>query len=99
MTPLPGLQDLIDTVRHDAGTEESLGLLAAAAAASLQLVDSADALLGLFVGRCRREGRCWPEIGTALGAARQAVHRRFASAVAAVKMPAQPQSASLSRTG
>ena len=90
MTPLPGLQDLIDTVPHDAGTQGSLGLLAAAAAASRQLEDSADALLGHFVGRCRREGRSWPEIGTALAVARQPVHMRFVSAIAAHLFAASP---------
>ena len=90
MTSLPSLQYLITTVRHDASTEESLALLVAAAAASTQLEDSADALLGHFVDRCRRDGRSWPEIGTALAATRQAVHSRFASAVAAHLFAASP---------
>jgi ATP-dependent Clp protease ATP-binding subunit ClpA len=90
MTSLPSLRDLIDAVRHDAGTEESLALLVAAAAASTQLEDSTDALLGHFVDCCRRDGRSWAEIGTAVAATRQAVHSRFASAVAAHLFAASP---------
>ena len=90
MTSLPSLQDLINTVRHDASTEESFALLVAAAAASTQLEDSTDALLGHFVDRCRQDGRSWPEIGTALAATSQAVHSRFASAVAAHLFAASP---------
>ena len=82
MTPPPSLQDLIDTVRHDAATDDSLGLLAAAAATAAQLEDTTDALLGHFVDRCRADGRSWSEISTALGVTKQAVHKRFATAVA-----------------
>ncbi len=78
MTPPPSLQELIDTVRHDAATEDPIGQLAAAAAAAADLEQTTDALLGHFVDRCRRAGRSWSEISTALGVTRQAVHKRFA---------------------
>jgi ATP-dependent Clp protease ATP-binding subunit ClpA len=90
MTPPPSLQDLIDTVRHDAGTDDSLGLLVTAAATAARLEDTTDALLGHFVDRCRADGRSWSEISAALGVTKQAVHKRFATAVAAHLIAAIP---------
>jgi ATP-dependent Clp protease ATP-binding subunit ClpA len=90
MTPPPSLQDLIDTVHHDAGTDDSLGLLVAASATAAQLEDTTDALLGHFVDRCRADGRSWSEISAALGVTKQAVHKRFATAVAAHLIAAIP---------
>jgi ATP-dependent Clp protease ATP-binding subunit ClpA len=91
MTPPPSLQDLIDTVRHDTQTDNTLDQLVTAAAAVAQLEDTSDALLGHFVDRCRREGRSWSEISAALGVTKQAVHKRFASVadqiIAAVPSP------------
>jgi ATP-dependent Clp protease ATP-binding subunit ClpA len=81
MTPPPNLQDLIDTVRQDASTDNPLDQLATAAAAVAELEDTSDALLGYFVDRCRREGRSWSEISAALGVTKQAVHKRFAASV------------------
>jgi ATP-dependent Clp protease ATP-binding subunit ClpA len=82
MTPPPTLQDLIDTVRHDTSSDEALDQLVTAAATVAQIEDTSDALLGHFVDRCRREGRSWSEISTALGVTKQAVHKRFATSVA-----------------
>jgi len=76
------LQDLIETVRQDAQSANALDQLAAAAATVAQIEDTSDALLGHFVDRCRREGRSWSEISAALGVTKQAVHKRFATAVA-----------------
>jgi ATP-dependent Clp protease ATP-binding subunit ClpA len=82
MTPPPSLQDLIDTVRQDAGSDLALDQLSTAATTVAQIEDTSDALLGHFVDRCRREGRSWSEISAALGVSKQAVHKRFAASVA-----------------
>ncbi|MBO0823744.1 MAG: hypothetical protein J2P27_07770 [Actinobacteria bacterium] len=82
MTPPPTLQELIDTVRQDAGTDDPIGQLAVAAAAASTLEQTTDALLGHFVDRCRRTGRSWSEISAALGVTKQAVHKRFAGPLA-----------------
>ncbi len=76
--PPPTLQELIDTVRQDTGSQESLDLLITAAMAVAQLEETGDALLGHFVDGCRRSGHSWSEISQALGVTKQAVHKRFA---------------------
>jgi ATP-dependent Clp protease ATP-binding subunit ClpA len=90
MTPPPTLQELIEIVRQDAGSDEPLDQLVAAAAAAAQLEETTDALLGHFVDRCRRDGRSWTEISSALGVTKQAVHKRFAPALAAHIAAATP---------
>jgi ATP-dependent Clp protease ATP-binding subunit ClpA len=82
MTPPPTLQELIDTVWQDAGTDDPVGQLAVASATAGALEQTTDALLGHFVDRCRRAGRSWSEISTALGVSKQAVHKRFAGPLA-----------------
>ncbi len=82
MTPPPTLQELIDTVRQDAGTDDPIGQLAIASATAADLEQTTDALLGHFVDRCRRAGRSWSEISAALGVTKQAVHKRFAGPLA-----------------
>ena len=91
MTPPPTLQELIETVRQDAGSDQPLDQLVTAAAAAAQLEETTDALLGHFVDRCRRDGRSWTEISGALGVTKQAVHKRFASALAAHIIAATPE--------
>jgi ATP-dependent Clp protease ATP-binding subunit ClpA len=76
--PPPTLQELIDTVRQDTSSQESLDLLITAAMAVAQLEETGDALLGHFVDGCRRSGHSWSEISQALGVTKQAVHKRFA---------------------
>jgi ATP-dependent Clp protease ATP-binding subunit ClpA len=83
MAPPPTLQELIEIVRQDSGSDQPLDQLVAAAAAAAQLEETTDALLGHFVDRCRRDGRSWTEISAALGVTKQAVHKRFAPALAA----------------
>jgi hypothetical protein len=83
MTPPPTLQELINMVRDDASSDQPLDQLVAAAAAVAQLEETSDALLGHFVDRCRRDGQSWSQISAALGVSKQAVHKRFASAIAA----------------
>jgi Clp amino terminal domain, pathogenicity island component len=93
MTPPPTLQELIDTVRLDAGTDDPIGQLAVASATASDLEQATDALLGHFVDRCRRAGRSWSEISAALGVTKQAVHKRFAGPLAErlVAAPGQAQ--------
>jgi len=90
MTPPPTLQELIEIVRQDADSDQPLNQLVAAAAAAAQLEETTDALLGYFVDRCRRDGRSWTEISHALGVTKQAVHKRFAPALAAHISAATP---------
>ena len=90
MTPPPTLQELIETVRQDARSDLSLDQLVVAAAAAGQLAETTDALLGHFVDRCRHDGRSWTEISNALGVSKQAVHKRFAPALAAHIFAATP---------
>ncbi|HEY1644150.1 MAG TPA: Clp protease N-terminal domain-containing protein [Streptosporangiaceae bacterium] len=82
MTPPPSLQELIDTVQQDSPSNDLLDLLVTASTTVGQLEDTGDALLGHFVDRCRRSGRSWSEISTALGVSKQAVHKRFAGPIA-----------------
>ncbi|HUC23758.1 MAG TPA: Clp protease N-terminal domain-containing protein [Streptosporangiaceae bacterium] len=82
MAPPPTLQELIEIVRQDSSSDQPLDQLVAAAAAAAQLEETTDALLGHFVDRCRRDGRSWTEISAALGVTKQAVHKRFATAIA-----------------
>ena len=90
MTPPPSLQELIDTVRQDSPSEDLLDLLITARSTVSQLEDTGDALLGHFVDRCRRAGRSWSEISTALGVTKQAVHKRFAGPIADRLISATP---------
>ncbi|HEU5419533.1 MAG TPA: Clp protease N-terminal domain-containing protein [Streptosporangiaceae bacterium] len=82
MTPPPSLQELIDTVQQDSPSDDLLDLLETARTTVSQLEDAGDALLGHFVDRCRRAGRSWSDISSALGVSKQAVHKRFAGPIA-----------------
>ena len=77
MTPAPTLQELIETVQHDAASADPLHLLATASSTVAQLEEVGDAVLGHFVDRCRRNGHSWTEISGALGVTKQAAHKRF----------------------
>ena len=90
MAPPPNLQELIEIVRQDSSSDQPLDQLVAAAAAAAQLEETTDALLGYFVDRCRRDGRSWTEISAALGVTKQAVHKRFATAIATHVAAATP---------
>ena len=70
------LDSLIRAVEH-AAPDDRLTQLAHASATATQLGDLGDSLLGVFVDRCRRDGRSWSEIGGALGVSKQAVQKRF----------------------
>ena len=90
MAPPPTLQQLIEMVHEDASSGQPLDQLVAATAAVAQLEETSDALLGHFVDRCRRDGQSWSQISAALGVSKQAVHKRFASAIAAHMAAATP---------
>ncbi len=79
MAPAPALPDLIATVEADTDGLEPLSHLASAAAIAAELTESADALIGHFVDRCRAAGRTWSEISVALGVTKQAAHKRYAA--------------------
>jgi hypothetical protein len=78
MTPAPNLQEIIDTIRRDAGSDNPLDQLATAAVTVNQLSETGDAALGYFVDRARGAGHSWVEISAVLGVSKQAVHKRFA---------------------
>lgn len=78
MTPGPDLQQLIDTIREDAGTDDVLDQLGAAATTINELTSTSDAALGYFVDRARGAGKSWVEISAVLGVSKQAAHKRFA---------------------
>ncbi len=77
MTPGPSLEDLIATVRADAGSDDVLAQLATASRTVAEMEEVADAALAHFVDQCRRSGRSWSEISKALGVTKQAAHKRF----------------------
>src|SRR4051812_21088235 len=82
MAPAPTVQALVAIVEADAAGADALGRLAAAAATAVELTDVSDALLDHFVDQCRRDGRSWSEISSALGVTRQAAHKRFSAPAA-----------------
>jgi hypothetical protein len=78
MTPGPDLQQLIDTIKADAGSADELEQLATAATTINELTSTSDAALGFFVDRARGAGKSWVEISAVLGVSKQAAHKRFA---------------------
>jgi hypothetical protein len=78
MTPGPDLQQLITTIKTDAGSDDELEQLAIAAATISELTSTGDAALGFFVDRARGAGKSWVEISAVLGVSKQAAHKRFA---------------------
>jgi hypothetical protein len=83
MTPGPNLQEIIDTVKADASSAEPLDQLATASRTVAELEVVGDSVLSHFVDQCRRRGRSWSEISTALGVSKQAAHKRFSFTAAA----------------
>lgn len=78
MTPAPDLGELIRTVHDDAGGgADDLALLVTAVTTVHEMEETGDAVLGHFVDQCRRQGRSWSEISSALGVTKQAAHKRF----------------------
>src|SRR5262245_22332305 len=86
--PLPvTLDSLIHSV-EDSAPGDVLAQLANASATAGELGDLGDSLLGVFVDRCRRDGRSWSEIGGSLGVSKQAVQQRFVDHEGAGAAPA-----------
>jgi hypothetical protein len=83
MTPGPTLPQLIATVEADAGSDDDLARLGAAARVAAELEEVADGTLTHFVEVCRRKGRSWTEISRTLGVTKQAVHKRFSATFSA----------------
>jgi hypothetical protein len=77
MAPAPELTELIATVEADASAADPLSHLSTASATAAELTESADALVGHFVDRCRATGHTWAEISEALGVTKQAAHKRY----------------------
>jgi hypothetical protein len=78
MTPGPDLQQLIETIKADADSDDELQQLSTAAATISELTTTSDAALGFFVDRARGAGKSWVEISAVLGVTKQAAHKRFA---------------------
>jgi hypothetical protein len=78
MTPGPDLQQLIDTIRTDAASDDVLDQLGTASTTITELTSTTDAALGYFVDRARGAGKSWVEISSVLGVSKQAAHKRFA---------------------
>ncbi|GAA1690926.1 Clp protease N-terminal domain-containing protein [Kribbella yunnanensis] len=78
MTPGPDLQQLINTIKDDTGSDDELLQLATAASTISELTSTGDAALGFFVDRARGAGKSWVEISSVLGVSKQAAHKRFA---------------------
>ncbi len=90
MTPAPNLQELIESVRADAESTDALDQLTTASRTMAELEDVVDAVLAHFVDQCRRAGRSWSQISTALGVTKQAAHKRFSLSAAALERFAEP---------
>ncbi len=77
MAPAPQLPGLIAGVEADASADDPLTRLSTASATAAELTETADALVGHFVDRCRAAGRTWAEISESLGVTKQAAHKRY----------------------
>lgn len=78
MTDLPlRLGDLIDHVLAQHPEGDPLQHLEDAVAASTQVGEVADHLVGHFVDQARRSGASWTEIGSHMGVTKQAAQKRF----------------------
>lgn len=70
------LDELIAQTKANAGSDEPLRLLAAAAEQQQELADLGEKLLDHFVQEARTAGCSWSQIGTTLGVSKQAVQQR-----------------------
>jgi ATP-dependent Clp protease ATP-binding subunit ClpA len=89
MVPAPTLNELIDSVRTDAPSDDPLEQLSQAAQTAAELEQTGDALLSHFVDRSRSSGYSWSQISGALGVTKQAVHKRY-SVTTATFEPGSP---------
>lgn len=72
------LRGVIATIEQ-AYPRDALGRLSEATSIGADWLQVADRLLDHFVGRARRAGLSWAEIGAHLGVSRQAAQQRFAA--------------------
>jgi hypothetical protein len=72
--PLDNLIAYVKTLHPEGGPLENVS---DAFAASEQLNEQSDALLGYFVDQARRSGLPWSQIGAAMGVSKQAAQKRF----------------------
>jgi hypothetical protein len=72
--PLDNLIAYVKTLHPEGGPLENVS---DAFAASEQLDEQSDALLGYFVDQARRSGLSWSQIGAAMGVSKQAAQKRF----------------------
>lgn len=77
MSPVPELDDLIESVGEQASGDDALARLEAAAEISQGLNALADDLLGHFVDEARTTGASWSQIGEKLRVTKQAAQQRF----------------------
>jgi hypothetical protein len=77
MSPTPELQELIRSIREEAGLGDPLARLAKASEYAASLNQLGDLLLDHFVQECRQAGMSWSELSSALGVTKQAAHKRF----------------------
>src|SRR3954449_3877681 len=89
------LDDLIDTIKK--AHTDPLEQLTDAVLVGDHLGEVADALIGHFVDQARRQGRSWTEIGSSMGAPKQAAQKRFVARPADAAPPPLDPSAGFSR--
>jgi hypothetical protein len=68
---------MIDAIRADSPSTDPVEQLVTAAQMVAAIGEISDSALGFFVDQCRRSGRSWTEISSALGVTKQAAHKRF----------------------
>ncbi len=89
------LDDLIDTIRQV--HTDPLEQLTDAVLVADHIGEVADALIGHFVDRARRQGASWTEIGASMGVTKQAAQKRFVQRPAAADAAALDPNAGFSR--
>lgn len=74
--PLPTVEQLIGLVEHNAGSDDPIARVIAAAGIKQHAERVGDELLDHFVNHARTQGCSWNDIGEALGVTRQAAQQR-----------------------
>lgn len=82
MSPLPvGLADLIAQLEEETSDGDALARISEAQLRADTLSDLGDQLVGYFVGKARRDGASWSQIGEAIGVSKQAAQQRHTPGV------------------
>jgi hypothetical protein len=82
--PLDNLISYVKALHPEGGPLENVS---DAFAASTQMDEQSDALIGYFVDQARRSGLSWSQIGGAMGVSKQAAQKRFVPTRAAELFP------------